>query len=504
MLKQKRPKSLYLIILFSLILSLISSPHVAQAQLSILRTITFPVIGAVSYSDDFGAPRVGHTHEGNDLMGKKLMPLVATVDGTVAYVNYPEGIWGYSIGLRDAEGYRYNYLHINNDNPGTDDGKGDGFFAYAPDMISGAPVIKGQLIGWMGDSGDAESTAPHLHFEIRAPDNTAMDPFMSLKEAPHIVAPASVRPALPKEILPYGDFRGGMTVAVGSIDGSVADQLVTGAGPGGGPLVRTFKKDGTALSSFYAYDSNFPGGVDVALGDVDGDGKAEIITAAGAGGGPHIRIFKVDGTLVKEFMAYAPNFHGGVNVTSADIDGDGKAEIITSPMAGGGPDIRIFKVDGTLAKEFMAYDPGFHGGVDVAATSQKGTLVAAIVTAPAKGGGPDMRVFNSSGVKTAEFSAYEGNYNLGVRVSVGNVQSSSPEPEIIVVPATGGGPNLKTFKLDGTMLTNTFVGFEQWWRGGYDLAAGNGESYIASGVAAMGGRRSSLRAASNFINISEK
>ena len=72
--------------------------------------------------------------------------------------------------------------------------------------------------------------------------------------------------------------------------------LATAAGPGGGPHVRTFRADGTPVASFFAYDAGFRGGVNVALGDLDGDLDDEIITGAGPGGGPHVRVFRSDGT----------------------------------------------------------------------------------------------------------------------------------------------------------------------------------------------------------------
>jgi hypothetical protein len=92
----------------------------------------------------------------------------------------PQASWGYAITLEDSDGYTYNYLHINNDTPGTDDGKGGVDNAYAPFISRGATVRKGQLIGWMGDSGNAENVGSHLHFEIRRPDGTAIDPYLSL------------------------------------------------------------------------------------------------------------------------------------------------------------------------------------------------------------------------------------------------------------------------------------------------------------------------------------
>jgi hypothetical protein len=432
---------------------------------------------------------LGHTKE-SIFSAKKMQSLVAAVDGTVSFVAYPEASYGYTVTIRDAEGYSYHYLHINNDTPGTDDGKGDGINAYAVDMVQGAKVAKGQLIGYMGDSGNAEGGPAHLHFEIHAPGSGVMNPYDSLKAATKIAAPVSTYPAQDYEILPYGDFKGGAAVAAGLIDADSEQDIITGAGPGGGPLVRTFKKDKTALSSFYAYDQSFRGGVDVAAGDMDGDGRAEIVTAAGAGGGPHIRIFKSDGTVQREFFAYDVRFRGGVNVSTADLDGDGKAEIITAPASAGGPHIKVFKNDGTVVKEFFAYDAKFIGGVDVTGISKTNSVSAAIVTAPAKGGGPHIKVFDASGILTKEFFAYAGNFNLGVRVSANNSLAQNQQPKIAVIPASGGGPHLKLFNLDGTLDSEDFAAFEPWWHGGYDVAAMTGEIYLGS---TSGGRRASVR-----------
>ena len=122
------------------------------------------------------------------------------------------------------------------------------------------------------------------------------------------------------------------------------DDIITAAGPGGGPHVQIF--DGTTgnlVRGFFAYDPTFAGGVTVAAGDVDGDGKADIVTGAGAGGGPHVRVFDgATGAVVREFFAYDPSFTGGVFVAAGDVDGDGKADVITGAGAGGGPHVKVF------------------------------------------------------------------------------------------------------------------------------------------------------------------
>jgi len=148
--------------------------------------ITFPVAGKVSYSDDFGDCRAGCTrhHMGNDLLGAKLMHEVAASDGTIAWVHADNtGTAGNMLQLTGADGWVYWYIHINNDTPGTDDGKNPKQWILAPGVHVGSKVKAGQFIAYMGDSGDAESTQPHLHFEIHMPNGTVIDPYTSLRLA---------------------------------------------------------------------------------------------------------------------------------------------------------------------------------------------------------------------------------------------------------------------------------------------------------------------------------
>jgi hypothetical protein len=151
------------------------------------RRIRFPVSGTVSYWDDFGACRDGcaRHHEGNDLMGAKLMPLVAAADGTISLMRLDSETVrsGNMVKIEDVDGWTYSYMHINNDTPGTDDGGNPPQWRFAPGLAVGTKVKNGQLIGYMGDSGNAEGTAPHLHFEIRKPDGTPISPYSSLRLA---------------------------------------------------------------------------------------------------------------------------------------------------------------------------------------------------------------------------------------------------------------------------------------------------------------------------------
>jgi len=162
------------------------------------REIHFPVEGAVSFGDDFGDPRSGgRTHEGNDLMGKKMQRLLAAADGTVTMAKLDaSGLSGNMLTVRDADGWSYRYIHVNNDTPGTDDNLNPPDAVFAPGIAPGTKVKAGDFVAYLGDSGNAESTAPHLHFEMRRPDGGAVNPWTSLRLAKGL--PAGTRCAYNK------------------------------------------------------------------------------------------------------------------------------------------------------------------------------------------------------------------------------------------------------------------------------------------------------------------
>ncbi len=150
------------------------------------RTIVFPVLGPVAYADGWMDSRDGgrRRHEGTDIVGVQMQPILAAVDGEITRLQTESiGIRGVAITIRDSDGWRYNYFHDNNDTPGTDDGQASDAFRLAPGLAVGSQVVAGQIIGYMGDSGNAEDSVTHLHFEFRNPDGFASPSYWSLKAA---------------------------------------------------------------------------------------------------------------------------------------------------------------------------------------------------------------------------------------------------------------------------------------------------------------------------------
>ena len=142
----------------------------------------FPVDGEARYSNTFGACRSGcsRRHEGIDMMAAKMTPIVAVAAGTVGWMHNEQGGKCCAMSLNHDDGWRTWYIHMNNDTPGTDDGKGWGF---APGIAPGVHVEAGQHIGWVGDSGNAENSGSHLHIELHRPDGTKINPYDHLRAA---------------------------------------------------------------------------------------------------------------------------------------------------------------------------------------------------------------------------------------------------------------------------------------------------------------------------------
>ena len=192
-----------LLLVFALVASLLTALPASAQEEETPYPLVFPLVGENYYSDTWGAARSGgRTHAGTDIMAEKMIPVVAVADGTVGGDYGPDGAGGWFHGdgdccamtLEHDDGWSSWYIHLNNDTPGTDDGLGWGF---AEGIEPGVHVEAGQLIGYVGDSGNAEWTASHLHFELHDTAGEAINPYIHLLAAQVITEPGAVEPPPP-------------------------------------------------------------------------------------------------------------------------------------------------------------------------------------------------------------------------------------------------------------------------------------------------------------------
>jgi hypothetical protein len=155
---------------------------VAFAAAPVPEHIVFPVVGKVAYVDDFGQPRPGGPHQGNDIMAEKKSPAVAAEAGKVKYWT-TSGSAGCMLYLYGDSGTTYLYIHLNNDLTTRNDNRGKCIKGVAYTVKNGARVAAGQQIAYVGDSGDANGGSPHLHFEVHPGGGKAVSPYPYLQKA---------------------------------------------------------------------------------------------------------------------------------------------------------------------------------------------------------------------------------------------------------------------------------------------------------------------------------
>jgi len=261
-------------------------------------------------------------------------------------------------------------------------------------------------------------------------------------------------------------YYGGINISSADLDGDNKDEIIVSPKDSGGPQVQVFSPDGRLLSQFFAYDEKFRGGVDIATIDIDNNGIYEIITGAGAGGGPHVRVFNKDGGLLRQFFAYDQNFTGGVKVASADVNGDNVTEIVTAPGEGGGPQVKIFDTKGNLLNNFFAFSEGFRGGLNLSLADIDGGIRKKneIIVSKASHGKSEIKIFDYFGKELSSFSAFGDKYKDRVNINTGDVDLDGQD-EIICGAGPGGTPHVRIFESNGELI-GAFYSFEETFNGG--------------------------------------
>src|SRR5262249_7094336 len=147
--------------------------------------------------------------------------------------------------------------------------------------------------------------------------------------------------------------------------------IVAGTDAGTASAVRAFRPDQSLAFGLAPFEPTFLGGVHVGAGDVTGDGVPDVLVAPGTSGGPRVQVYDghTGAKVLDQFAYNDPNFRGGGDVAAGDFNGDGHADIVFGTGNGGGP--RVTVLDGanptSTLWDFFAFDSSLRGGVHVAA-----------------------------------------------------------------------------------------------------------------------------------------
>lgn len=271
-------------------------------------------------------------------------------------------------------------------------------------------------------------------------------------------------------------FRGGVRVALADLNKDGVDEVITAPGPGMSAVIKVFTIEGTELPQyrFTAYPKSFQGGAYVAAADVNGDGYKDLVTTPGKGRAAEVRVWRNRGSAVgsiivsggithrgffsepyRKFLAFGKNFKGGATVSGADLNGDGKAEVVVGNEPGMSPHVRVFDLTkfkqtselklARHAREILPFGEDYRGGVFVAAGNE-----SQIVIGNGLDGNGEIEVYNYPGTLVLSLNAYEHhnpNFQAPVRVAVRDVHGEEKD-EILTSPGVEWGASLLVWQFE--------------------------------------------------------
>ncbi len=273
-----------------------------------------------------------------------------------------------------------------------------------------------------------------------------------------------------------GRFTGGASIAAADITGDGVDEYIVGAGQGSTPIVQVLDANGEVITSWMPYKENFRGGVNVAAGDLDGDGQAEIVTAPLSDAPATIRVFKNTGGIISSFRAFDSRYHEGANIAVLEAMPDSPGRIIVSTRGLRKNEALVYATNGNLVRR-ISTDVGrdHQTGVTVAAGWSDAWHERIIVFGAGRDSAPRVMVYGLDSKKVLlTWMAFKGTMTTGVSISYRN-------NVVAVAPLGLGVPTIRTFTAIGDRIGDVDV-FESTFRGGVNVAlsaAGSGVTVAA-------------------------
>lgn len=312
-----------------------------------------------------------------------------------------------------------------------------------------------------------------------------------------------------RSIEAFGSEANGTTaIAAGNVSGDARAEVVAAAQTASGANVKVIDvASGVTRASFYPFGHEVASSLEVALGDVDGDGALDIVLSAATPAGTEVKTIDASGGELTEFFVLDPAIVPGASVACGDLDGDGKAEIVLGggpttapwpPVANGADQrVAVYRADGGRIGEFTAYPGLFQGGVRVALADLDRDRRPELVTSPGPGMEAEIGIFTQEwvngrdrGVRLAHFLAFESSFRGGASIATGDLDGDG-DPEIVVGAGTGHSPEVRIFDLRGRQL-QSFAAFDFAYTGGVSVATGDldgdGKAEIVAGTLAAPAR----------------
>jgi hypothetical protein len=263
-------------------------------------------------------------------------------------------------------------------------------------------------------------------------------------------------------VAPFGSaFGGPLSLAAGDVNHDGVADFAVGEGAGGSPLVKVLNgKSGAPIESYEPFPASFEGGVAVALGDVNHDGHADVVVGSGPGMPAEVKVY--DGKtrrLIETLSPFGTSFRNGVTVAAGDVDGDGKADVIVGTGPGAPARVEVFSgATGALLETLTPFSPSFTRGVSVAAGDVNGDGKADVVVGTGSGAPTVIRVFSgATKSRLLSFTPFTPSFTGGVAVSAADVAGDS-RSEIVAGTGPGGAAQVRVFDGKSGLLLSAFLG----------------------------------------------